>query len=66
MSLDGRLKEIADEAAAAAVEKIWRLIHAQNLETEDVVRGLEERLSRLESAPAKTSRATPRREGPAT
>lgn len=56
MSLEGRLKEIADEAAAAAVEKIWRLIHAQNLETEDAIRGLEERLSRLESAPARNPR----------
>ncbi len=56
MSLDGRLKEIADEAAAVAVEKIWRLIHAQNLETEDALRGLEERLSRLESVPARSPR----------
>lgn len=56
MSLDGRLKEIADESAAAAMEKIWRLIHAQNLETEDTIRELSERLARLEEAPVRNPR----------
>lgn len=58
MSLEGRLRELAAVAEAAAA-----LIQAHRSETEEAIRELSERVARLEAAPSPGPVSRSRKEG---
>jgi predicted metal-dependent phosphoesterase TrpH len=50
MSMEGRFQELAEAAVRAAVEKVWRVLQAHHLETDERLGELMERVAALEAA----------------